>query len=228
MPRIARIVVPGAPHHLTQQGNNSQDIFFVKDDRRVYLDILKEQSDIYGLKLHGYSLMTNHVHQIGTPSQEDSLAKAIGRTHLLYAQYINRLHKRTGHLWHSRFYSCVLDERHFWAALRYVERNPVRAKIVRHAWEYQWSSAAAHVHLVDTTGLIDIEDWQKMGQSAKWQETLRHPDDKGELARLRLNTHIGRPLGSDGFLSKIEHALGRRLRPLPVGRPKRVNAHKQK
>ena len=105
MPRIARIVIPDCPHHIVQRGNNRQDVFFVDDDREAYLGILKYQADRYGLVVHAYCLMTNHIHIVATPSRADSLANAIGRTHWLYSQTINRLHGRRGHLWESRFYS---------------------------------------------------------------------------------------------------------------------------
>ena len=125
----------GCVHHVTQRGNNRQDVFFVDDDRRVYLELLAQQAPRFGLSVQGYCLMTNHVHL---------LAKTLGRTHFLYTQYVNRLHGRSGHLWQNRFYSCALDEPQQWAALGYVERNPVRARLVRLAWRYEWSSAAAH------------------------------------------------------------------------------------
>jgi len=131
VPRLARIVLPGVPHHITQRGNNRQDVFFVDDDRRAYLDLLGQHAERFGLKVLGYCLMANHVHLIATPSAEESLAKAVGRTHFGYTQYVNRHHRRSGHLWQNRFYSCALDEVHLWRAMRYTERNPVRGKLVR-------------------------------------------------------------------------------------------------
>ena len=107
MPRIARTIAVGYAHHITHRGNNRQDIFFVDDDRFVYLAILKEHCDKYGLDVFAYSLMTNHIHIVAVPRKEDSLAMAVGRTHLRYTQYINQMHKRSGHLWEGRFYSCA-------------------------------------------------------------------------------------------------------------------------
>ena len=107
MPRVARIVIPGWPHHVVQRGNNRQDVFFVDDDCRAYLRFLCDQSARFGIHILGYCLMSNHVHIIAVPDGEDSLAKAIGRTHFLYAQYVNRVHGRSGHLWQNRFYSCA-------------------------------------------------------------------------------------------------------------------------
>ena len=221
MPRVARIVLPDQPHHVTQRGNNRQDVFFVDDDRRVYLDLLQTHCRRYGFTVLGYCLMSNHVHIVGIPIHEDSLARAIGRTHFRYTQYINGLHGRSGHLWQNRFFSCALDEVHLWRALCYVERNPVRAKMVRVAWRYPWSSASAHVTGLDPSGVLDLSDWQKARGLERWRLALRRPEDESEVSRIRLSTHRGRPLATDAFLCKLERRMGRRLRPLPVGRPKR-------
>ena len=221
MPRVARIVVPGQPHHVTQRGNNRQDVFFVDDDRRVYLELLHDHGRRFGFTVLGYCLMTNHVHIVGTPEREDSLAKAIGRTHFCYTQYVNRLHSRSGHLWQNRFFSCTLDEVHCWRAMVYVERNPIRAKMVRKAWRYPWSSAASHTGEPDRTGLLNLQRWRHEWGPAQWKHALEEPQDGSELSSIRLCTHRGRPLASDSMLSRLERRLGRRLRPLPVGRPKK-------
>jgi len=222
MPRVARIVVPGVPHHITQRGNNRQGVFFVDDDRRVYLGLLAEQAEQYGLAVWGYCLLSNHVHLLAVPAREESLAKAVGRTHFEYTQYLHRLHGRSGHLWQNRFFSCALDEAHSWRALRYVERNPVRAKVVRVAWRYPWSSAAAHTGMGAVATWLDLRAWQRAWTAEAWRANLGEAEGKEALETLRICTHTGRPLGSDTFLSKIERALGRRLRPLPVGRPRKL------
>ena len=224
MPRVARIVIPNCPHHVTQRGNNRQDVFFVDDDRVAYLRLLKEESEKHRVCVDGYCLMTNHVHLIVTPKSQQSLAKALGRTHFRYSQYINRLHKRSGHLWQNRFYSCALDEDHYWTAMAYVEQNPVRARLVRRPWRHPWSSAAAHCgDARDRSELLDLDGWSVRLAGSDWKETLAEMLGKEMLSTLRLNTHRGRPLGSDSFLSKIESLVGRRLRALPVGRPRKKN-----
>ena len=154
-----------------------------------------------------------------TPAAEDFLAKAMKRANQLYAQYVNRLHGRSGHLWEDRFFSCALDEEHFWTALVYVERNPVRAKLVRPAWRWPWSSAAAHCGDRDATGLLPLAAWRRRMDAGAWKEALTQPQDEQIVSRLRSWTSRGRPLGGDHWVSKLEHALGRRLRPLPRGRP---------
>jgi putative transposase len=221
MPRTARIAVPQVPHHITQRGNNRQDVFFVDDDRRVYLSILKEQSEKYGLEILGWCLMTNHIHLVARPSTPESLAKAVGRTHFLYTQNINYLHRRSGHLWQNRFFSCPLGREHFWQALRYTEQNPVRAGVVRQAWKYEWSSAAAHIIGEDKTGLLNMSYWRRISAQVDWRQALEKVQAKEMIERIRLNTHTGRPLAGDSFISKLEKVLNKRLRPLPNGRPKK-------
>ena len=227
MPRIARIVIPGCPHHVTQRGNNRQDVFFCDDDRRFYLATLKAQAERFGLSVHGYCLMTNHVHLVATPAGEESLARAVGRTHWLHARRVNDLHGRSGHLWQARFHSCGLDEKHLILALRYVERNPVRAGLVRKAWRYPWSSAAAHAGKgADRAGLLDLARWHETWSAEIWEEWLTGDPPAQEQERLRRAAQRGRPLGSDDFLADVEARLGHRLRPLPVGRPRKQRSPK--
>jgi putative transposase len=193
-------------------------VFFVDDDRRLYLHLLHEAAARYRLAVDGYCLMTNHVHPVATPLREDSLAKAVGRTHLVYAQYVNRLHGRSGHLWQNRFYSCILDEEHYRAALRYVERNPVRARLVRAPWRHPWSSAAVHTGRGGGTGMLDIVAWREEISPKNWEKTLTEAEDEETLRTRRVRTQTGRPLASDSFMSRVEAFLGQRVRPLPVGR----------
>ena len=221
MPRLARTVAVGCAHHITQRGNNRQDVFFVDDDRFVYLDLLREQAEKYDLEIQGYCLMSNHVHLVGVPKAEESLAKAVGRTHFRYTQYINRFHRRSGHLWQGRFYSCALDARGFRLAMKYIELNPVRARLCRKPWRYEWSSAAAHVDEQAESDLLNLGKWYQRISAEQWRADLAEGLADIEMERLRLRTHTGRPLGSDSFLSKIETALGRRVRPLPRGRPRK-------
>ncbi len=145
----------------------------------------------------------------------------IGRTHFRYAQYVHRLHRRSGHLWQGRFYSCALDGRHLWLALKYVELNPVRARLCRRAWQYPWSTAGLHVDEKAESELLNLPRWYKQTTADEWRKELAEGLTDEEVARIRLRTHTGRPLGSDGFVSKLEAVLGRRVRSLPVGRPKK-------
>ena len=145
VPRIARVVAVGAPHHVTQRGNNRQKVFFSAADRRIYLLLLGSHCHRWKLTLLGYCLMPNHVHLVAVPEQETSLAKAVGRTNYEYAVYLNGRRRRSEYVWQNRFYSTSLSRDHLVAALRYVDLNPVRAGLVVEAVSYEWSSAAAHV-----------------------------------------------------------------------------------
>ncbi len=221
MARVARIIVPGAAHHVTQRGNNQQDVFFVDDDRHVYLELLHMQAQRFGFRVDGYCLMTNHVHVVGAPKDEAALCKTFGRTHFLYTQYINRLHGRSGHLWQNRFFSCPMDEENALNALCYVELNPVRAGMVRQPWRYAWSSAAAHCGKGAAHPMLDVIAWRDTMPVEAWRATLKEfVRDAGAADSVRRSTHTGRPLGSDTFLSKVEKVLCRRVRALPVGRQK--------
>ena len=219
MPRSARYVMPDVPHHITQRGNNRQDVFFTEDDFHLYLALLKEHAQEDGLTLLGYCLMTNHLHLIVVPCKAGSLATALGKTHWKYAQTINRLHKRSGHLWQDRFYSCALDDAHLIRAMAYMELNPVRVKMVRRAWMYPWSSAKAHVEGRDAGDLLDLAEWTRRRPPEDWKQILMKEGDKAFGGRLELHLRRGRPLGSDSFVAKLEANLGVRLRPLPEGRP---------
>ena len=149
MARMARIIVPNIPHHLTQRGNYRQIVFDTNNDRVQYLSWIKEYSERYGLKVWAYCLMDNHVHFIVVPSDTDSLAKTFNQAHMRYSQYHNEKIGKRGHLWQGRFYSCPLDEVHLYASVRYVEMNPVRAGIIEKAEDYAWSSAKSHIQGID-------------------------------------------------------------------------------
>ncbi|KKL68886.1 hypothetical protein LCGC14_2120480, partial [marine sediment metagenome] len=161
MPRIARVVIPDVPLHVTQRGNRQEDVFFCDEDRLRFLELLGRYSVRHGLAINAYCLMTNHVHLVVTPRSEDSLSATLRPLNTCYTQHVNHSQGYVGHLWQGRPYSCLLDERHFWAAVRYVERNPVRARIVRKAQNYRWASAAAHCGLREDpllSGSLELAD----------------------------------------------------------------------
>ena len=137
-------MVPGLPHHITQRGVRRSDIFLEPEDRQVYGRLLVAACEQYSMTIQAYCWMTNHVHLIAVPTYETSLTFVMRDASGLYAVYFNSKYGFSGHLWQARFYSCVMDEDHVWSAIRYVERNPVRAKMVSEAENYPWSSAAAH------------------------------------------------------------------------------------
>ena len=220
MPRIARVVGIGLTHHITQRGNYQQKIFLNHADKKQYLAWIEEYSKKFSLTIVAYCLMDNHVHFIAIPEKEDSLARTFNTSHMRYSQYFNKKIDKTGHLWQGRFNSCVLDEKHFICAVKYVERNPVRAKIVVKPWDWEWSSARAHigegesiVTLKDIFELIDIP-------KNSWEEYIEEKEDENIVTNIKKYTLTGRPLGSDLFIKRLEEKFGRRLMALSRGRPK--------
>ena len=161
-PRL-RITIPGHPHHITQRGNNPEDVFLNDEDRRDYLQLLARHSLAEGLSIAGFCLMTNHVHLIGVPAAEHSLRRTMQRVQAEYAQNFSRRGLRSGHLWQNRYFSCVLDRQHYWAALRYVEQNPVRAGIVAAPQDWEWGSAQDHLGLRPVSP-IALVAWDGAGE----------------------------------------------------------------
>ena len=218
MPRIARVVFPGVPHHITQRGNRRADVFWTDDDRRRYLVLFQEYAAKHALEVWAWCLMTNHVHFVAVPGRSDSLARTFKPVDMRYSQHINRTLHLTGHLWQGRPYSCPLDAAHLWAAVRYVERNPVRAGLVERAQDYPWSSAAGHCGTRPDPLLVG--DLQKRGVVENWAAWLAEPDDEEMLAMLRRRTRTGRPAGDPAFIARLEAQAGRILAAKAVGRPK--------
>lgn len=217
MSRQARVVVEAVPHHATQRGNNRQDIFLCDDDRRFYLQTLRQKSEQFGLAILGYCLMTNHVHVVAVPRRADSLAKALGQTHWRHAMRFNRLHRRSGHLWQNRFYSCPLGPSRLATALAYVDLNPVRARLVECAEDHLWSSARAHLTGHDEHELLDDWVWNECRLQNDWAATLARGSAEADDRALRTATYAGIPHGQDAFIDGLEKAFYRRLRPSPPG-----------
>ena len=207
MPRRNRCVLPGVACHITQRGVNRCETFSSQGDYEVYLGLLRENLADSEATILGYCLMGHHVHLVAVPGREESLSVLFRRVHGRYAQYYNARTRRTGHLWQNRFFGCPLGKDHLWAALRYVECNPVRAGMVTEAAEYQWSSAAAHICGTDASGILDM-DWWRREAPAGWEQALqaseRETDD-----RLRRCTYAGRPFGNDGFVEELSERFGR-------------------
>ena len=222
MARFARVVALDTPHHVTQRGNGRSVILESDVDRLVYLDLLRRHCRLYRLSLAGYCLMSNHVHLIVIPERPDSLCRALKQTHGRYAAYFNSRHASSGHVWQGRYYSCPLDEAHFWAALRYTELNPVRAGMVEQPQEYPWSSASAHVGDGGEDSALDIEAWRQSWTAATWCQYLEDAGSGAYTYAIRQNTHTGRPLGTPEFVATWEKALGRHLMPAKGGRPSKA------
>ncbi len=227
MARLARLVIPGMPHHVTQRGNRRQQTFFGDADYAAYVKLMADWCREEGVDIWGYCLMPNHVHLIAVPRAEESLRRAIGEAHRRYTRSINFREKWRGYLWQGRFASFVMDESYLLAAARYVELNPVRAGLVASAEAWPWSSARAHLsgrddRLVKVAPLLAmVADWTAFLDSALPEEELRD---------LREHGRTGRPLGSRAFVERLEGMVGRILRPLkrgPKPQPRKPGANRR-
>jgi len=217
MARLARVVAPGVPHHVTQRGNRCQPTFFADEDYAAYLDLVAEGCRAAGTEVWAYCLMPNHVHLVMVPRDADGLRAALGDAHRRYARQVNATHAWSGYLWQGRFKSFPMDEDHVLAAARYIELNPVRAKLVRRARDWRWSSARAHLAgqddaLVRVRPLLDL--------APDWADLLASGLKDEEREAIRRGERTGRPLGGKTFIARLERRLGRTLaRQKPGPRP---------
>jgi len=222
MGRIARVVVPGVPHHITQRGNGRKTVFDDVLDHQIYLKLLRANAAQFELKIWAWCLMPNHVHLLAIPQHEFSLARALGRTHAEYALFHNARQASSGHLWQARYYSCPVDRGGIWPVMAYIERNPLRAGLVERAEDFQWSSATTHVRNRDD-GWMDMSAWRLEYSASRWREVLElGVDDEALRERLREATRAGRPFGPGNFVEQIERSSNRILQARPPGRPKKM------
>ena len=205
-------MVEGIPFHVTHRGNHKKNVFDEDADRRLYVDLLRGYATRFEMLIWGYSLMSNHVHLIVVGRSRNSIPRAVGNAHREFSRRRNRTRAVTGHLWANRYFSTVLDEPHLWAAIRYIELNPVRAGIVDDATAFEWSSARAHAALADSD-LLD-PDRPFPGPIGDWRQWLANGLEDETLNRLRANTASGAPTGDDAFVETIERRLNRRVRAL--------------
>ena len=213
MARIARLVVPGLPHHITQRGNRREQVFFEDGDYLAYLDFLRSALAQSNSEVWAWCLMPNHVHLIVMPNDEDGLRKTVANAHRKYASFINQRNKWTGHLWQGRFGSVVMDEAHLYNAFAYVALNPVRAGLVKRAQDWRWSSIHAHLGVED--GITSTKAARE--RVGDFSQFIEANFDKESFDAIRSKEQTGRPLGSDDFIKKLEIEFERNLQPQKRG-----------
>jgi len=210
MARLARVVIPGHPHLVTQRGNGGARSFFGDDDYRLYRDLLASHCAAAEVEVWAWCLMPNHVHLILVPTDADGLRRALSRVHRIYAGAIQARRRKTGHFWQGRFGAVAMDEAYLAAALRYVSLNPVRARLVDRAKDWRWSSTRAHLRGREDglTALAPVHD-----RFPCFPDLLTREPEQDLFDRLRAAESIGRPLGDDRFLTRLERSTGRTLKP---------------
>jgi putative transposase len=221
MARLARIVIPGVAHHVTQRGNRRLPVFFSDEDRRAYLALVAQACANQGVRCLAWCLMDNHVHLILVPPAEDGLRAALAEAHRRYSRAINSREGWRGYLFQGRFASYPMDDAHLMTAVRYVENNPVAAGLVREAAEWPWSSARSHVAgrrasddpLTDVAALgAHVGNWRAM--LGKGLEAM---DEDAAVEQIEARIRTGRPLAEAHWIADMEARIGRALAPMKPG-----------
>jgi putative transposase len=220
MARLARAVFPGHPHHVTQRGNGRAQVFFCDENYRLYRDLLATHCAAAGVEVWAWVLMPNHVHMILVPGDADGIRRALAPVHRRYAGHIHARLKRTGHFWQGRFGCVAMDEEHLGAAVRYVSLNPVRARLAESVADWRWSSAQVHLGRVACDGITAAEP--VLTRFPDFAALLEAGEEEAAMRRLRRAETIGRPIGSEDFVTTLEALSARRLAPAKRGpKPKK-------
>lgn len=227
MPRVGRVVLPGYPHHIVQRGHNRQVVFAQESDFSLYLENLRELKMECGIQVHAYCLMTNHVHLLLQPGEAIAeLGRFMKALSARMTRHFNRLEKRTGTLWESRYKSSpVQTEQYLLACCRYIELNPVRARMVDTPGAYRWSSYNARMGGKGTDWIdldpmyLALSDEEAIRQQ-KYQAFLEAGIPSAEWALIHEAVKRGQLTGNNKFTEQVEQIVGRRIQTRGPGRPK--------
>ena len=227
MPRLPRLGLTGYPLHVIQRGNNRSICFRESGDYVLYLGLLNELAPLFGCDIHAYVLMPNHVHMLLTPQVPEGPSRLMQNIGQRYVPHFNRLHARSGTLWEGRFRASVIEsEGYLFACQRYIELNPVRAGIVAHPWEYEWSSYRANAGRESSTFLVQNHQYLGLGMTEEtrakaYRDLFRDPIGDEVLHSIRFAINGGYALGSPDFINSIERLSARRASPGVPGRPRK-------
>ncbi|TLX54284.1 transposase [Stutzerimonas nosocomialis] len=228
MPRMGRLVIPNYPHHVVQRGHNRQVVFAADEDYQRYLADLRELKEAFGVKVYAYCLMTNHVHLLLAPGEAiaglGQLMKALAAR---ATRYRNRLEGRSGTLWESRYKSSVVQtDTYLLACSRYIELNPVRARMVADPSEYRWSSFNSRITVGQSTGWLDTDPCYlaiastAQQRSERYQAFVRGAVSQAELSLIREGLQRGQLTGDSRFVDEVERIAGLRIERRGQGRPR--------
>ena len=228
MARLPRYYIKDQPQHIIQRGNNREPIFAANEDYLFYIECLQEAAKRHDLSIHAFVLMTNHVHLLASPQSVDSIPKTLQSVGRRYVQYFNHSYKRTGTLWEGRYKATVIDsDKYLLTCMRYIELNPVRAGMVEHPRDYNWSSYVANGEGKKNAQLTKHYLYQQLGVNetervSAYQQLFQSTIADIELETIRESTNKGWCLGNDLFKEKVEHLSERQAKPKPKGRPKKL------
>ncbi len=224
MPRRARMYIPGLPYHIVQRGNNRDACFIEPANYQFYLDLWQKISKRYGVAVHAYCLMTNHIHFLVTPTSKTSISNTTKVVGSRYALYINRNYERSGSLWEGRHRSSLVQSDHYLlACYRYIEMNPVRASMVSRPDEYQWSSFGVN-GWGDSGWLQPHKEYLSLGTTTSarchaYRDLLANDLDQEDLQLIRKAAYYCQPIGSDRFRKQINKKYGLKPGHMRSGRP---------
>ncbi|WP_339489675.1 transposase [Pseudomonas sp. EL_65y_Pfl2_R95] len=229
MPRIVRVVLPNYPHHVVQRGHNRQVVFAADYDYQRYLTDLRELKDAFGVKVYAYCLMTNHVHLLLVPGDSAAglgqLMKALAAR---ATRYRNRIERRSGILWESRYKSSVVQsDTYLLACARYIELNPVRARMTAEAGDYAWSSYCERIGQDTGSGLLDTDPcFLALGcdhdeRCERYKSFVKQGMRTDEICLIRNALQRGQLTGNKRFIDEIELVTGHRIEQRGQGRPKK-------
>ena len=227
MPRKPRFIIPGVPLHIVQRGHNSTAVFFEDEDYLAYLDWLKQAALRYGCHVHAYVLMSNHIHILATPADNESVTRMMQYVGRYYVPYINHKYGRSGSLWEGRYKACLLqEEAYLLRCMRYIELNPVRSGVTGSVLDYRWSSHHRNGYGI---GLCDELlsphlIYQELGvdetsRQAAYLVSFDSAESGEALSKINACWQSGTPLGDSRFTAEIESILGQKVGHSRRGRP---------
>ena len=223
MARQPRFFIPGEALHVIQRGNNREPIFAADEDFQFFLRCLGEAREVHGLAIHAYVLMTNHVHMVATPAHAQSLPKTLQSVGRRYVQHFNRNYRRTGTLWEGRYRATLIDsEEYLLTCMRYVELNPVRARIVDDPMQYRWCSYHVNAHGRPDPIIAFHDVYLRLGSTAAERQSAYRAlfgcaISSAAVELIRETTNKNWALGNERFKRRIEELSGRRSAPAPRG-----------
>jgi putative transposase len=225
MPRPPRIDFPGLPLHLIVRGNDRKPIFFSDDDRLYFLQCIGKISAKRACEIHAFVLMPNHVHMLATPRREHAASRMMQDLGRAYVAHVNKLHGRTGALYEGRFRSSLVETtRYFLACMRYIEMNPVRARITQDPRRYEWSSYGQNI-TGDPTGLVTPHsEYLSLGRDCAeraraYRRLFDIPQEDEDLLAIRRGARHGTAVGTQSYCQELSKLLGRTVAFVPQGRP---------
>lgn len=228
MARLVRVSPVGVPQHIVQRGNNRQVCFGGEEDMKAYLSWLKEFSKKYGVDVHAWVLMTNHVHLLCTPQEDGAVSRMMQSIGRMYVRYYNYAYQRSGTLWEGRFKSSLVQsERYMLELYRYIELNPVRADMVGDPGEYSWSSYACNALGIKTELQTPHSEYLSLGKTKEerlenYRALFKAHLNAELLKEIRESVNKGLALGSEHFTAQIEALMDKRVTPRKAGRPKKL------